>query len=308
MFDILHNIDWVLPLRTPELTKLAFALSWLGYPTFIMFFVVLGYWSWNKSLFFRMLLLAAFSAVLNGYLKDLIQDPRPPLAQRLDDLVGDSYGFPSGHAQMAVVIWLWLAYALRRRWAWLACSLIALGVCASRVYLGAHYPTQVLGGAAIGAVTLAVFVRIKDRKWFWQVDLLASLAVTLGFAVVALSSWPHHSMAPDYVPQLAGWTLGALLGLHAETRLFDIVPARRWSRRALAVIVGATAFFLLQRGLKLAGDWLQWPPLWWNGVKGLASGFFVTLPMPWLLARLKLVTVRKAAPGNTAELTAAQAA
>ena len=68
-----------------------------------MFFMSLGYWIWSKDVFFRLLVLVAVNALLNAYAKDLFQDPRPPLELRLDDLVGASYGLPSGHAQMAVV-------------------------------------------------------------------------------------------------------------------------------------------------------------------------------------------------------------
>ena len=39
--DILHNLQWVLPLRSPALTQFAVGFSWLGYTTFIVFFIAL---------------------------------------------------------------------------------------------------------------------------------------------------------------------------------------------------------------------------------------------------------------------------
>jgi hypothetical protein len=72
--DWLHNLDWVLPLRTPLLTQFAFGLSWLGYSKFIM----LGYWAGDKKMFFRLMLLIMFTAVLNAFTKDFFQDPRRP--------------------------------------------------------------------------------------------------------------------------------------------------------------------------------------------------------------------------------------
>ena len=111
---LLHNLDWVLPLRSDWLTVLMHGVSLLGYEKFILFFLPLGYWAWQRPLFLRLFVLVSINALLNAYLKDLWQDPRPPLAMRLDDLVGASYGLPSGHSQVAVVLWLWLAYELRR--------------------------------------------------------------------------------------------------------------------------------------------------------------------------------------------------
>ena len=119
MNELLHSLDWVLPLRSDELTPLMRFFTRLGYEKFILFFLPLGYWAWHRGVFLRLLVLVAFTALLNAWLKDFWQDPRPPVALRMDHEVGDSFGLPSGHAQIAIVIWLWLAWELRRGWAWL---------------------------------------------------------------------------------------------------------------------------------------------------------------------------------------------
>jgi undecaprenyl-diphosphatase len=83
----------------------------------------------------------------------------------LDPLIGSSFGsFPSGHVLTAVVFFGMLppiAYALTRRrtwfWAVAALSLLAApAVALSRVYLGAHWPTDVLGSVVLGAGILLV--------------------------------------------------------------------------------------------------------------------------------------------------------
>jgi len=295
--EILHNLDWVLSLRTPALTSVAFGFSWLGYSTFIMFFMAVGYWALSKSIFFRVMLLITFSAVLNAYAKDLFQSPRPPLAIRLDDLVGASYGLPSGHAQLAVVIWLWLACEARRTWVWIACSIIALGVILSRMYLGAHDLEDVLVGALLGAATLAGFALIKDRKWFWQTDPVWSIVLVLLVTTATLTAWPGTSIAPGYVPMLAGWIAGGIAGLHYEERVLGFAVSPLWSRRALAAVAGVLGFVALQKILKVLGTSLNMPPFVWEAAKGLVSGVFIALPMPWLLAKLRLVSVRKTVRG-----------
>ena len=104
MPELLHDLSWVLPLRHDWLTPLMHGFSYLGYEKFILFFLPLGYWAWNKAIFLRLFLLVAFTAVLNAWLKDLWQDPRPPLEYRLDHEVGARFGLTSGHAQIAVVL------------------------------------------------------------------------------------------------------------------------------------------------------------------------------------------------------------
>ena len=56
-------------------------------------------------------------------------------------------------------------------------------------------------------------------------------------------------------------------------------------------MLGALAFILLQKGLKLAGAAWPWDALAWQGLRGLAMGLFVAWLMPWLLVRLGLLAV-----------------
>lgn len=284
--DVLHNLQWVLPLRSPALTPLAFGLSWLGYTTFIMFFMAIGYWTWSKAIFFRLLILVAVNATLNAYVKDLVQDPRPPLELRLDDLVGASYGLPSGHAQLAVVIWLWLAWEIGRRWAWVLGSAIALGVIVSRLYLGVHDLEDVLVGAALGATSLVVFERLRHRRWAWQTSVVWSVITIAAVTALVLMNWP--GTAPEYIPTLAGWLAAATWSLQWDQRHIGYQPPTVVWRRVAVGLVGAACFLGEQKFLKFVAPYWPLDPMLWAFTKGVVSGLFVSLLMPWLVLRLRL--------------------
>jgi membrane protein DedA with SNARE-associated domain/membrane-associated phospholipid phosphatase len=97
----------------------------------------------------------AFNAV-----KELVQRPRPPAGILLKPVAGPS--FPSGHATQAVAVYgmlAALAAATAPSWArkvaaWALAVVITGMVAVSRLYLGAHWLTDVLGGLALGAAWL----------------------------------------------------------------------------------------------------------------------------------------------------------
>ena len=109
---------------------------------------------WRRALFVTA---ASFGGwFINGALKQLFQRPRPDVVPHLREVM--TMSFPSGHALQSAVVYLTLGalsmHIAQRRVTKLYCmsmAMLATGlVGASRVYLGVHYPTDVLAGWVIG--------------------------------------------------------------------------------------------------------------------------------------------------------------
>ncbi len=96
--------------------------------------------------------------LLNATLKSVFDRPRPTVVARL--AMVDSTSFPSGHAMIAAAVYLTLGALLARtttrrrlRVYYLGVALVMSGLVAfSRLYLGVHYPSDVLAGMAAGAL------------------------------------------------------------------------------------------------------------------------------------------------------------
>ena len=162
-------------LAGPGLDRLALWLAALGYrwgvvPVDIaLVLVLLGRRHLREATFAGFAL--AGSALLNIGTKALFARDRPALW----DSIGPefTYSFPSGHAMgSATLAWVLVLLAWHTRWRWpvlAGAGLFALLVGASRVYLGVHYPSDILAGwAAASAWTatchLAVY-RVYRRPW-----------------------------------------------------------------------------------------------------------------------------------------------
>lgn len=94
------------------------------------------------------------------------------------------YGFPSGHALTSTLVWGGLAWGVRvgrRRTRAVVAAVLVVAVAASRVLLGVHYVGQVVAGAAVGLVYLAVVLRVL--RGAGRAFALATAIALVGFAV-----------------------------------------------------------------------------------------------------------------------------
>ena len=119
-----------------------------------------------------LVVLVSVSSGVNWVIKQLVASPRPDpgLLDVKEELT--TYGFPSGHVLFAVVCFGTLAILLSgvggryvglRKAAQVGLVMLVITMAMSRVYLGAHWPSDTLGALAMGRVYLAVLVWSRGR-------------------------------------------------------------------------------------------------------------------------------------------------
>jgi membrane-associated phospholipid phosphatase len=251
MDTFLHDISWVLPLRSEAATLVFNAFTLLGYTPFFLVLLPLGYWLWDKALFTRLALLIGLVGLSNTFLKELFIDPRPPLAFALDGRVGESFGFPSGHAQIAIAMWFYLAMEIKRTWAWIAASVIAAGVCFSRIYLGVHDVEDVLGGAALGAACLFIFKGLAQERMITEAHPAAQLLGLAVIAPLAWALWPRGEALPAAMIALTAFLFFWWAGRLIEERWINYQRHGNWAVAIIGTVAGLALLFVL---MKVTGD------------------------------------------------------
>lgn len=187
--------------------------TFLGFEEFYLFVAPAVLWCIDVRLGLRLGLQLMISSSINSILKLVFHHPRPywysENVQAFD--METSFGIPSGHAQNAVVVWGTIAAQIGRWWAWLLAILLAFMIGFSRLYLGVHFPTDVLLGWIIGILLLWALMRWEERVliWFrehsiatqlWIAFIFSITLILLGWLVIlALSSW----QLPDIWRELA---------------------------------------------------------------------------------------------------------
>lgn len=178
----LTNLDrnillWQMHLRRPWLNGLAVEVTAIGSATVLVVFtavvVTVCTWRSDRRAAHAIALAWAASTVLAVVTKRWLARPRPTEIPHLVDVIG--YSYPSGHSLGAAAVYLTSALVLSRRLprrgqriaTVIAAFAMVIAIGASRVYLGVHYPTDVLGGFLLGclwALLALAWIRWRERN------------------------------------------------------------------------------------------------------------------------------------------------
>ncbi len=163
-------------MNSPFWDSIMYAISMkvIWAPLYLAILIYLGYRFKRK---FIVLLLftavaVALSAPVSVLIKNLVERPRPchePVLQGLVHIVGDCgglYGFVSSHAANSFNVAFFSLMFIRKKWFTVFMIIWASLICYSRVYLGVHYPGDVICGAAAGALigwSMYKFFELTDK-------------------------------------------------------------------------------------------------------------------------------------------------
>lgn len=281
LLDGYEIIALVQSAQGPVMDWIALGASFLGHEVFFIMFVPIYYWCVDKRNGIRLALVFLFSTYLNGLAKEVFKIPRPDPSwvRVLWPSSGGGYSFPSGHAQNAMIFWGWLGRRMPwRKVPWLLASLV-LTISLSRIYLGLHFPQDVLGGWLLGGILLALLVtidrRISKEPKGWEGRLLPWSGVVLPFFMLFLSNSQFH-------PMVSGAILGFTLGYIAESRWVGFSTGGPLGYQASKLALGGGVGGLLAALLRLTVPKTPEGEFFHYGILGL----WVSLGLPFLCHRV----------------------
>lgn len=282
--DVIHAVQTI---HGPPVDTAFIAITSMGAEAFYLILLPLIFWCVDFAVGARLAFVFMLSAYANAGLKDLFAHPRPfeldPMVQRYD---AEGYGLPSGHAQSAVTFWGTIAAAFSKVWLWIVAVLLMVLIGFSRVYLGVHFPTDVLSGWGIGAVIVVIYLALEPRAASWLKRSGLSLQLTLA-VVVPLALLLLHPTSDTASPMAA--LMGMGVGIALSRRFVPFSAAGPLRQRAARFLVGATGLLLLYFGLKLVFPG-EGEPLYFvmRVVRYTLVGLWAALGAPWLFRRLRL--------------------
>jgi membrane-associated phospholipid phosphatase len=249
--------------------------SFLGTEEFYMLVLPVLYWCIHARLGIQVAFILMISGGLNDAFKLAFHGPRPYwYSTHVKGLALEtSFGVPSGHAQNAMSVWGVMAAGVRKWWGWLVAGLVVFFIGLSRLYLGVHFPHDVLLGWLIGGLILWLLARCWDPLAAWlkkcspgQQIILAFLA-SLVLIVLPLipyfwlgavnwqppQTWAQYAgeaVTMEGVMTTAGTFFGLALGLVWLERKGGFEISGKWWQLVLRYLLGVAGVLAIRYGLK----------------------------------------------------------
>ena len=157
------------------MTNIFIILTFLGSTLYIVILniAIFVYTILRKKYQYSLFLANSLTSVLaNNILKAIVQRPRPDVLRLVTET---GYSYPSGHTMIAILFYGTIIYFLFKykvKGKWLVTSVLVLlmiGIAVSRIYLGVHYASDVIGGILIAIslilITTTLHESLIEKEW-----------------------------------------------------------------------------------------------------------------------------------------------
>lgn len=294
--------------------------SYLGTEDFFFIVLPLIYWSIDSALGLRVGFILVTSSIFNYMGKLLFAGARPYWASsHVRGLWSETtFGIPSGHAQNSMSVWGIIAAYRKQTWVWAAAIFLVLLIGFSRLFLGAHFPHDVVVGWLLGGVLVWAFSRFWDPIAGWLAKqtlaqqtvvafIVSMIFIMLGMLVVSLragyqvpAQWIDNALLsgtelpapvdPNGVFTSAGTVFGLGFGLAWIMSMGGYQATGPVWMRALRYVIGLIGILILWMGLGEVfprGDGILVYSL--RFIRYALVGWWVTGGAPWVFIRFKLI-------------------
>jgi membrane-associated phospholipid phosphatase len=283
----LNFIIMIQQIDTPLLDSFFRAVTSLGDELFYLLLFPFLLWCVDFYLGIRVGIIFLLSVYANNGLKEIFQQPRPfDILPQIQKVHASGYGFPSGHAQSSLVVWGSIAYWKKQIWIRNLSVLLILLVGFSRIYLGVHFPTDILGGWLFGGLILGLsyFIFLKIKLDFIQGNMVYKIIGITLFSVILL----QIQSSADTISSVAALT-GIGYGLLLFHSYIGGIQPGNWLKRLISFLVGVIGIGIIYLGLKLilpseGQSFYQLSRFF----RYLLLGIWISFGAPWLFIRMRL--------------------
>ena len=251
-------------IRVPVLNELLLAITVLGEETAFLMIGLVVFWCIGKRQGYYLMTVGLAGTVSSQLMKIICRVPRPwvldgnfTILEAAREGAG-GYSFPSGHTQTAVGTFGSIVVFARKKWIAIACVVLAALVGFSRMYIGVHTPADVLAGALLSIVLIALLypwmLGETDRTYFGLISLAALSVIYLLY--MELTEFPadidphNYESAMKNAYTLIGCSAALLIVYPVEKRYINYSEKAVWWAQILKITLGLLVVLAVKEGLR----------------------------------------------------------
>ncbi len=276
----------------PALDPFFKTINFLQTEEFFLIALPVVWWCLDKRVGASLVIVFLFSDFGVRLLKGITNVPRPydlePRIRNLD--IQPDLSFPSAGAMDTLIFWGYLALRFRKRALWLGAIIAIILLGFTRVYLGVHYPTDVIGSLLIGMMIIAVLVKAEIVERVVATPRLGLWVLAIGFPIVLALI----RLNPETAVTL-GAMLGFNIGLLIESQSVHFVPHTQWWKQIVKILIGLAVGLVIRLALKplLPADDL------FTFMRYAVIGLWMGVGAPWLFVLARLAGREKPEPATS---------
>lgn len=217
-------------------------ITMLGEEWFFIILFAIFFWCFNKSFGYKLAFICLTSAAINTIIKEIVKLPRPIGYEGIKSIrveTAEGYSFPSGHTQQSSSLFATLMIEFKKKRLYFIGALGILLVGFSRMYLGVHWPSDVIGGLIIGILWTMIAIKIFD----WSKD--RGNPMLLGVFVIPMIILMLFFQTATYY-KVVGTLLTLWIGYIIDDKYFSFVTKAVWWKQILKLVIGFLGLILIK--------------------------------------------------------------
>jgi undecaprenyl-diphosphatase len=240
----IEYIQFLHKIRGPFLDRLIQLFDFFDKQEFFFVLLPLVWLGFGWRFGIRIFYLLSLSFIINYTLKQLFGLPRPfHIDPALGIIHANGYGFPSGGAQGAFLLSGLLVIYWNNHWKWTIAVAYTLLISFSRIYLGVHFPLDILGGWIVAFLLLLIYIFFFPiiEHFLRKRSFLTLLLLSEGIPVFLMFLFPSKTSFPVYAIAM-GIGMGVFIG-----RFFNIsmqAAKTKWDF-CVRVLIGVAGTFII---------------------------------------------------------------
>lgn len=267
----LEFIKWLQSFRSGFLDVLFQLFTMLGEELVIIAILGFLYWCYDKKIGERVGITVFISLVINSSIKTLFKRLRPFQVDgaivNVRPQTSSGYAFPSGHTQGAATVFTSAALWLKKKGFLIGAFVITFLVAMSRMYIGVHYLTDVLVGAALGigiSYAMVVFYKKTDNpQRGYRIILYSTVALLVIVFIYHLLTIEAEGALTDAGTfydrmeggfKMVGSMIGFVLGIGFEQSKTKFTHLRVWWKNLIRFGLGVAIVMGIRLSLSFLFD------------------------------------------------------